>query len=282
MSRILWSAVLTILLLVQPVEAQTEAARLYRVQVDVWPDFDSAAVLVLVTGELPIGTELPATVGLRIPKAAGAPSAVARITADGNMLNTPFEVESDGGATLVMVETPESTFRIEYYYAYQRSGNSVQFDYEWLGGTAVDDLTILFREPSQAAAVTTDGSFEDLGLQENGQRFYRWQVGATGADENLSTSFSYVAPPPSPSTPTPATLDTSPQDQSPILSIVFAAVGGLLVGAAGGWFFTSRRASTRPLKRRKKRAGAPSFCGSCGAGVKPADDFCRQCGTQLR
>lgn len=281
-NRAIWSLVLTTLLLALPVAAQTETARLERAQVDIWPDFDAAAVLVLVTGELPPGTELPATVRVRIPTAAGSPSAVARITSDGSMLNTAFDTESDGDATLVTLETTELIFRVEYYYAYDRSGNSVQFGYEWLGGAAADDLTILFQEPSQAAAVAVDSGFEDLGLQSSGQRYYRWQVGAIEADETLAASFSYVAPPANPAAPASSTPEEPSTGRSSVLPIVLTGVGGLLVGVVGGWLLTSRRVTSRPSPARKRRESLPSYCSRCGKKTKPGDGFCRQCGAPLQ
>jgi hypothetical protein len=281
-SRIIWALVLTVLLAAQPVGAQTEVTRLTRVQVDLWPDYDRAAVLVLITGELPAGTALPAVVQLRLPAAAGEPTAVARITAEGDMLNTPYETESSGSATLVTLETAELTFRVEYYCPYERDGDSVRFGYQWLGGTPVDDLSILFREPLQAAAVATDTGFEDIGLQADGQRYHQWQVGAVGVDEILSASFSYVAPAAGSSVPASPPADSPSQDEGSALPIALAAIGGLLVGVGGGWFIASRRTPPRPSPGRKKRTPASSYCGRCGGQVKPGDDFCRQCGAQLR
>jgi hypothetical protein len=281
-SRIVWTLVLTVLLAAQPVEAQTEAAHFARAQVDVWPDFDRAAVLVLITGELPAGATLPAVVQLRLPAAAGEPTAVARITAEGSMLNTPYETESSGSAMLVTLETTELAFRVEYYYPYERSGDSVQFGYQWLGGTPVDELSILFREPLQATAVSTDTGFEDIGLQADGQRYHQLQVGAVAADETLSASFSYVAPAASSSVPQSPPAELPSQDQASALPIVLAAIGGLLVGVGGGWFLASRPKPPRPSPGRKKRPAASSYCSRCGGQVKPGDGFCRQCGAQLR
>ncbi len=286
-SRIAWTLALTVLLVAQPVGAQTEVTRLTRVQVDIWPDYDRAAVLVLITAQLPADTALPATVQLRLPAAAGEPTAVAYITTDpvtaeSNMLNTPYETEPDGDATRLTVETIESTIRVEYYYAYERSGDSVQFGYQWLGGTPVDELFILFREPFQATDVSTDAGFEDIGLRSDGQRYHQWQVEAVGADEILSASFNYVAPAASTPVPVSPPAESPSQDEASALPIVLAAIGGLLVGVGMGWFLASRRTPPRPSSRRKKRAPASAYCGHCGGQVKPDDGFCRQCGAQLR
>jgi len=281
LSRITWTLTLIFLLVAQPAGAQTEAARLSRAQVDIWPDYDQAAVLVLVTGELPADTTLPATLQLRLPSAAGEPTAVARITADGDMLNTPFEAQPGGNETLVTLETAELVFRVEYYYPYERSGDSVRFDYQWLGGTSVDDLLVLFREPLQATAVSVDGGFEDIGLRADGQRYHQRQAGAMGADETFSASFGYAAPPAGSSVPPQPSTKSPSQDQSSALPIVLAVIGGLLVGVGLGWFLASRRTPPRPTPRKKQHT-ASSYCSRCGGRVKTGDDFCRQCGAQLR
>ena len=240
--RIVWILVFAALLVVQPVEAQTIVARLDRVQVDVWPDYDQAAVLVLVTGELPADTALPATVQLEIPAAAGEPNAVARIAADGSMLNTPSETQSSGDTTLLTVETTELTIRVEYYFPYERNGDAVQFTYRWLGGVTVDELTMLFQEPAQATSIMASSGFQEIGLQDNGRRYRQWMVGAVGKDETRAATFSYTASPFNPSIVSLPPAAPSTQTQASILPIVIAIIGGgPAQGLAGSWPISATR-----------------------------------------
>jgi hypothetical protein len=280
--RIIWILVFTALLVAQPVEAQTEVTRLDRVQVDVWPDYDQAAVLVLISGELPADTALPATVQLEIPAAAGEPNAVARITTDGSMLNTPYQTQSSGDTTLLTVETAELTIRIEYYFPYERNGDAVQFTYRWLGGVAVDELTILFQEPVQATSITTDLGFQEIGIQDNGRRYQQWLVGAVGKDETRAATFSYTASPVNPSSMSLPPADPSTQNQPSILPILIAVIGGVLVGAGIGWFLANRRNPVRQSPRRRKRTVNAAYCRHCGGRIQAGDAHCRQCGAKVR
>src|SRR5690606_32387587 len=49
-----------------PVQAQEEVERLEQLVVDIWPDYDRAAVLILLTGRLPAATSLPAMVTIPV------------------------------------------------------------------------------------------------------------------------------------------------------------------------------------------------------------------------
>ncbi|MBW1994611.1 MAG: hypothetical protein JRI77_09195, partial [Deltaproteobacteria bacterium] len=53
--------------------------------VELWPDYDKASVLVLLTGALPPDTRLPASVTLPLPKTAQL-NAIARIDAGDGMM----------------------------------------------------------------------------------------------------------------------------------------------------------------------------------------------------
>ena len=281
-NRLNWIIVLVALLIALPVAAQSEVLFLNRVQVDVWPDYDRASVLVLVTGELPAGTTVPGSVQFRIPAAAGEPNAVAQITDSGDMLNAPFQTQADGDATLVTVETSERNIRVEYYFPYNRNGDAVEFTYRWLGGVAADEFTVYFQEPTGAAAVATDSGFEDIGIQDDGHRYRRWPVGAVESDDTLAATFGYSAPLPSPTTTTLPPLEAPADDKSSILPVAIAAIGGALIGVGGGWYFATQRTPVQRSPRRKTRAAKTVFCRDCGERLQSDDAFCRQCGAKVR
>jgi hypothetical protein len=278
-----WVLVLVISLIPFPVGAQADVATLSQVQVDVWPDLDRPAVLVLITATLPAETVNPATVRFALPV---APSAVAYVAAGGEMLNAPFETISEGeDRTVIEVEAPEQTVRVEYYFPYTRDGDNVTFTYEWLGGVAADQLILTFREPSQATEVTPDPRFEDADVFPDGQRYYQWEVGAVGADEMISADFAYVGPPPVIQSPATTGTTTAPaqedRDSSSTLPVILAGAGGLLLGAGLGWALRNRRRTVRRVPQRAKAAKA-AYCHQCGARLKSGDAFCRQCGTKRR
>ena len=91
---------LTLLLLLLfaalPVAAQTEVTQLDTLTVELWPDYDRPAMLVILTGTLPESATLPATVTIPLPAGAEI-NAVARFN-DVDVLVTDVEwTEADGG-----------------------------------------------------------------------------------------------------------------------------------------------------------------------------------------
>ena len=275
----IWILVLTISLVPLAAGAQEAITQLSEVRVDLWPDLDRPSVLVLITANLPAGVAYPATVRITLPV---KPNAVAYVTGDGQMLNAPFETLSEGNTYLIQVETAEPTVRIEYYFDYSRAGDAVGFTYRWLGGIAVDQLVVMFREPSMATAVNPDARFADIGLLPDGQRYHQWEAGSVGADETIAAEFSYVAPPPVVSS-TSAAAPTAPveEESSSTLPVILAGAGGLLLGAGLGWALCHHRRTLRRVPQRA-RAATAAFCHECGARQKRGDAFCRQCGTRLR
>ena len=266
----------TSLLVGLPAGAQTEATRLRAVQIDLWPDYDQPAVLVLITAQLPAETPLPATVVFKLPAAAGNPSAVAHVAPDGGMFNIPYQTSSEDYHTLLSLETTEPLIRVEYYLPYERAGDSVHFTYNWSGGPAVDELNVLFQEPVGAMAVELDDEFEDIGILQDGRRYYRWQIGAIGEGESRSATLSYVAPA---SVPVPAAQPPA-EDRGSVWPLLFAGAGGLLIGGGLGWFLAQRRQPAKPTRTRQ--AAKVAYCSQCGARHMPQDLYCRQCGAQVR
>ena len=78
-------ALLCLLLLLPASWAQAQTAvTLQALDVELWPDYDESAVLVLLTGTLAANTPLPVTVTLPLPEGTDF-NVVARITDDNVM-----------------------------------------------------------------------------------------------------------------------------------------------------------------------------------------------------
>ena len=97
-----------------PAQAQDSSPNLAKLDVELWPDYDQNAVLVLWTGTIDATAPLPATITLPLSSGADV-HAVARISDDGQMIDDiTFEV-TEAEVTLT---TPDRRFRIEYYLPY--------------------------------------------------------------------------------------------------------------------------------------------------------------------
>ena len=81
-----------------------------------WPEFDKPSTLVILNGQVTAGDALPAELSIRIPAAAGAPSAVALVGADGGLFQTQYTTSQAGGGYKSPKFTTNSVgFRVEYY-----------------------------------------------------------------------------------------------------------------------------------------------------------------------
>ena len=89
---------------------QDKATAIDSLLIELLPDYDRASVLVLLTGDLPADTKLPATVLVPIPKTAQL-NAVARIdSSDGQMKDDILSSPVPNGVSFI---TPDLRFRKE-------------------------------------------------------------------------------------------------------------------------------------------------------------------------
>jgi hypothetical protein len=279
---------LLITTLVSPAGAQENVSQAARVQVDLWPDYDQAAVLVLVTAELPADAPLPTSVSLIIPPDAGEPTAVAYEGTDGELMTAVYNTRSVENGTLVTAESESQTLRFEYYYPYSESGNEVSFEYAWLGGVGTDDLTILLRRPDAATSINPGPHFQETGVLNDGNTYYAWAAGPVEPTETRTATISYRRATSSPA----AAVNSGSKNNA--LAVVLAAGGGLLLGLGAGLYWpwrnarpaTSRNRSvvrpSRPIVPKRSKTGGSAFCHSCGSRLKPEDQFCRQCGQRVK
>ena len=83
--------------------AQDKVTTIDSLAVEIWPDYDRASVLVLLTGTLPADTKLPAPITLLFPAAAQL-NAVARVDgSDGEMKDMVPSVETRQGKRINFV-----------------------------------------------------------------------------------------------------------------------------------------------------------------------------------
>jgi hypothetical protein len=106
------SLILLVMLMLMPMTpglAQNPVSVIDALDIEIWPDYDRASVLVLLTGTLPGDTRLPASVTLPLPEVARL-NAVARIDSkDGKMKDDIFSSSDPPGA--LTFTTPDLRFR---------------------------------------------------------------------------------------------------------------------------------------------------------------------------
>jgi ribosomal protein L40E len=284
--------------------------------VELWPDYDRASVLVLITG-----TVAGAPSDLTIPLPANADlNVVARVTSDGNMIDDIVVDSSVPGQ--ISFTSPEQVFRVEYYVPYELSGTERSFTFEWTAPFDVTKMDVAVQQPTGTAVMTLEPAAENFGISDSdGFTYYVMPSQAVAAGETYTLTISYDNPTgqlsidnlPTPvnsgsntaadtavaPAPAPAATSTS-FDWAANLPWILGGAGLLLIIAGLVWQFTSNRAQSspssepkRPAKRKstktktttasaKPKKKAARFCHECGASLGPHDKFCRECGTAVK
>lgn len=276
------------------VRAQTPI-NLSTLQVQLWPEYDQPQMLVIYDFRLPASVKLPVSVSMSLPKEAHL-VAVASQAPDGSLLNTDYigpTLDQNWQTITIQIQTA-TTYHLEFYQSYSKTGQQRQFTYVWPGSYAVDDMSISIRVPPSTTNITTvpemqsskaaDGTsdlIKDFGAQPVGEQF-SLQVTYTRSTDAPTVQQQTVQPskPISPNTPGRVLL-------SNYLPFILGALVVVGVVAAAVYLLQPRmnRAPSRSRHRKARPEGAGKaevYCHQCGARAQPGDHFCRVCGTRLR
>jgi uncharacterized integral membrane protein len=280
--------VLFILIPINTSFAQNTVKSLDTLFINIWPDYDRASVLLLMTGSLPANTELPATVTLPFPETAQF-NAIARIDSrDGNMKDDILSSPAPGEISFIL---PDLRFRLEYYLPYAVNNLRRSFDFAWLADITIDNLQLQIQQPISARSLTTEPASVNVVTRADGFVYHTFPTRAVQAGEPflLQVNYTMTAAKLSAENRSPQLSDeqtTESSTESAVGSDINWAIviGGLIVFAALAWQVASYRSSVRARKPPKERVEIQSktkFCRDCGKPVDENDKFCGGCGREL-
>lgn len=305
MKRTLFYLLLLFILPTSLVQAQT-AVPLESLEVELWPDYDQEAVLVLLTGTLPANTVLPVTLTIPLPTGADF-NVAARITADNTMTDQGMTPEV--GTNAVTFELTEQRFRVEYYQPYTATDNQHSFTFAWQSDMPVDALTVTIQQPIAATNMSIVPTPATASPGQDGLTYHVLATQPVPAGEAFNVQIGYTMS--SPAQLTESFLESGDSDL-PILDaepvadegfdwqLLLLVLGGLILVATGVWYVATLRAAKarRPAKPRPQRTttrqatqpkaaatrpqGKVNFCHQCGQPLQPEDKFCRSCGTAVK
>ena len=279
--------------------AQSEPAELDSLAVELWPDYDRPSMLVLLTGTLPEGTPLPATLTIPVPSGAEI-HAVASFNEAGALLSNVEYTVSGGQMTLT---TPSLRFRVEYYDPYEADGDQYSYTFDWQAGLSVAEAIVVVQQPRAAVDFTvTPAAASTAANRGDGLTYHTLPTRAVGANEPFTVAIAYTADAPVLSAPsqtlpgeTAAPVATPESTTANGLDPLWLlAIAGALVLIGGAWYLGRRqgRAASRtrkpqparPAKSRpaKESGGAAKYCHNCGKPAQSGDVFCRHCGAELK
>jgi hypothetical protein len=280
-------------ILILPAAGHTlgKATAIDSLTVELWPDYDRASVLVLLTGALPADTALPATITLPIPETAQL-NAIARIdSSDGQMKDDISSSPVPNGLSFI---TPDLRFRLEYYLPYAVNNNQRTFNFSWLAAISVNKFKLKVQRPLFASQLSTEPVPINIFSGEDGFTYYAFSEQVVQAGQSFSVRVDYtmtrdqlsverLAP-----TSTgvqkpglPSTTKTGLDFNWPLLAVV---AGVLIIVMVFVWKIAIRRAeSKQPITHNAdaKKGSYLKFCSNCDNTVGRDDRFCSKCGAGL-
>ena len=260
--------------------------------IELWPDYDRASVLVLLTGTLPDNTRLPATVTLPFPKTAQL-NAVARIdSSDGIMKDDIISSPAPGELTFI---TPDLRFRLEYYLPYAVNNNRRTFNFAWLADVSVNRFQLRVQQPISASSLATEPATINVLRGEDGFTYYAFPEQAVPAGQPLLVRVDYTMTtaqlsveslaPPNTRVQEPGLPSTTNTDAGINWPIVAVVVGGIIMVIVFFWQIATRRAASNRSVTQDAKAQKQShvkFCRNCGNQMDKDDRFCSKCGKALQ
>jgi hypothetical protein len=263
--------------------------------VDIWPEYDQPAVLMIYRLTLASDTRLPASLALHIP-ANGQINAVAVIDPVQGLLNAPYDKTVQGQSAIISLSTNSLQVQVEYYEPLVKDGINRHIQFEWLGDYVVDRLDANFLKPFGAENVSISIAPTDTGPGQDGLTNYHIQKNNLAAGQSFSLTIDYqrqtddlsISSLPVEAASTPGPETPGRVSMTGILPWVLAGIGLLLIvaGVAGFvvWQRSSQGSSAGRKEKPQRKVSEPEFiyCHHCGNRAQPGDVFCRTCGTRLK
>lgn len=289
-----WLLLLLFLLLIIPFPAAAqEEVTLETLTVQLWPEFDQPAMLVIYDFSLSEDTPLPVDITLRIP--TDATLIAVAYAPEGNLLNLPHQepFEEDGWQVVNMTADTPAIYHIEYYAPLERQDSEREYLYLWPGDYAVETFNVSVRPPVDTTEITTEPQMSSATTEGSTFSLLEWGKSDLEADEQLPVRVTY-----SKSSDrlgmSDQPLQTGVVDESTegrvslnnYLPYILGGLGALLILVGGLYFWQSSKGKTSPRRRHRSPAEESDredvYCHQCGKRAQTGDRFCRTCGTRLR
>ncbi len=281
-----------------------ESPRLASLEIDIWPEFDRTAALVILRAEMAEDVTLPAPVSLRIPTSSGGPAALASTaSADGPLLNLAYErTDADVDSITLRFVTPQRFFQLEFYDRLLIDTADRNYTYVWPGDLPVDQLSVGLQQPAGATDLSVQPELGAGVVDPDGLVYRHADLGAFDVGNTLTIDIRYRKTDPrtsaeilglATSAPPPAAVGTGSEEGVSPWLFVLSVLAALVIGAAAvtlwrryGWPSSiSAGRMTRAGRGREQVAGqrekVANFCPRCGNPLRSRDRFCPECGTAV-
>lgn len=295
---LLFLLVIISMMLTIPVKAQNTPG-FSKMVINIWPEYDRPGVLVFYQITLSGQTSLPATLSIRIPKAAEEPFNVAMKDVDGRQDSLRTTSVNEGDWIKVTFTTPVPEVQFEYYDPAIRDLDSLhQFDYVWPGDYGIESLVLNIQQPLEVSDFQIKPAMGTGQLNPDGFTYYESVVGQVNEGVTFTIHMEYKKAGSNLSAPSQSVQSVEPintrttgwQTLNEVLPYILSGLGLFLIIAGVYWYWRSGKAITRVIRQRYSISRTKDvetepvdvFCHRCGRKAGPDDTFCRSCGSKLR
>jgi hypothetical protein len=263
--------------------------RLESLQIDIWPEYDRPAALVILRAELAKDVALPAAVTLRLPASSGGPAAVAYAKADKDgLLNLKYDRVDAKDFVTLRFSVPERSFHVEFYDPISSGTSERKYRFVWPGDLPADRVNVLVQEPAQSSDFSVQPDLKDVSTGPDGLRYRSAQLGALNSGKafpieiryiknDTRTSAEILKPSGAPAAATPEPATAPQRADSTQLLLALGVVLPLLLAALTGYLWWRQR----PRRSAERSGGGAGFCTKCGNPVAGGDRFCSKCGAAI-
>jgi hypothetical protein len=295
MRRLGWLLVLSLILSWPGASARAQAAlSLAQLEIELWPEYDRPAMLVIYRGALATDAPLPSAVQFEIPRRAGQPTAVAYRDPGGQLINLKYSVNPSTSSekALLSFEAPTAHFQFEYYDP-EFDVSPVNRRYIFTASTpyAIQSLQLKVQLPVGASDLTTRPPLAQQLQDSRGVIYYVGERDHLAPGDPITLDLAYTKNDDVLTVEQTAEENETALDPLLIGVVVMGLAGSLVVGW-GVWSRLRAAPAARPAKAtrpprpaaqvKSTPAQAAVYCHHCGQRAQPADVFCRQCGEKLR
>ena len=263
--------------------------RLESMQIEVWPEFDRPAALVILRGALAADAPLPADVTLRIAASSGGPSALAySATAGGDLLNLEHEQKVANDFITLRFKLPQRFFHLEFYDPLATGTPERSYSYVWPGDMGVKQLRVVVQEPAAASNFSVQPNLDTTASGQDGLRYRSAELGAQVAGKQLPIKLRYtksdartsadILRPQAPDMtkkPASGAVTAGASDEVTKGVLIFILTVSLLIGIGTAVMWWRGRARTAGPE-------AGGGCTKCGTPRAAGDRFCSKCGARLK
>lgn len=272
-------------------------ALLENVEVFLMPEFDQPSVLVIYNVTLAEDTPLPYQVSLQIPAHVSNLLRVGFYKEDGQLQETTYQLNSDSDLMNVIFITGSLSIQVEYYDSnLVKDGDQRLFLFTWISQYDVSDFVFHLHMPIGASHVMMT---PDLGSSQHyieGFDCYKKSLGSVAAGQAMTLELSYNWSADDLSDTAFVVQAVEPIgegtagrafESNTIINLLMAIAGLILLGIVlyYWWYRNNRRKMAIPEGRRAASVAPTTpliYCQECGQRSTVGDQYCRNCGADLK